>query len=82
MIWKDGQWRPCGKVCKNAQSLSVHKIRDHTGQQSCDMILPGKDGQLSLCGTVCNNVRALKDHKRAHRKHKPVDVEQNDTFVP
>ena len=46
--------KPCGKVCNNAKTLSNHKRKDHTGQQTCREMVGGK-----LCGEVCDNAQAL-----------------------
>ncbi|WP_257255048.1 MULTISPECIES: hypothetical protein [unclassified Endozoicomonas] len=61
---EDGQPRPCGKICKNAAALSVHKSSYHTGQKLCDATFVGEDGQPRLCGKVCKNAKGLSDHKR------------------
>ncbi|WOG26944.1 hypothetical protein [Endozoicomonas sp. 8E] len=60
---KNGQQRPCGKVCKNARALSVHKRKIHSGQQTCNETVAGKDGQLRPCGKVYKCAKALSGHK-------------------
>ncbi|WP_257281757.1 hypothetical protein [Endozoicomonas sp. ISHI1] len=67
LVGRDGQQRPCGKVYKNAQSLSVHKSSYHTGQKVCGVTLVEGEGQSRLCGTVCKNAQALWNHKKKHQ---------------
>ncbi len=64
LIGEDGQHRQCGKTCKNAHALSVHKSRYHTGQKTCTVIVIKEDGQEQLCGTVCKHGKALSEHKK------------------
>ncbi|AMO57991.1 hypothetical protein EZMO1_4063 [Endozoicomonas montiporae CL-33] len=63
VVGEDGQQRPCGTVCKNAQDLLNHKRIDHTGQQTCDV----EDDQQQPCGTACKNAKALSDYKRQYQ---------------
>ncbi|WOG27026.1 hypothetical protein [Endozoicomonas sp. 8E] len=75
MIGKDGQPKPCGKICKNARVLADHKRKDHTGQQTCNLTLVGEDGQQRPCGQVCKNARALSSHKSgAHSGQRTCDA--------
>ncbi|WP_257255387.1 hypothetical protein [Endozoicomonas sp. SESOKO3] len=64
VIWEDGQPRPCGKICRSAQILSVHKSRYHTGQKTCEVSVIGEDGKPRPCGKICRNGQVLTDHKR------------------
>ncbi|WOG27075.1 C2H2-type zinc finger protein [Endozoicomonas sp. 8E] len=64
LIGENGQLLQCGKVFKNAESLSRHKKGLHTGQQTCDVTVVGEDGQQWSCGTVCKNTIVLSNHKR------------------
>ncbi|WOG27060.1 C2H2-type zinc finger protein [Endozoicomonas sp. 8E] len=64
LIGENGQLLQCGKVFKNAESLSTHKKRLHTGQQTCDVTVVGEDGQQQSCGMACKNAKALSNHKR------------------
>ncbi|WOG27037.1 hypothetical protein [Endozoicomonas sp. 8E] len=75
LIEEDGQHRPCGKTCKNARALSVHKSRYHTGQKTCTVIVVKEDGQEQLCRTICKNGKALSEHKkRDHTGQQICDV--------
>ncbi|WP_422137021.1 hypothetical protein [Endozoicomonas sp. ALD040] len=65
LVSEDGLQRPCGTVCKNAQALTDHKRRDHSGQQSCGLPVVGMDGLQRTCGKICKNIQALMSHKRA-----------------
>ncbi|WP_257281170.1 hypothetical protein [Endozoicomonas sp. ISHI1] len=72
---EDGQQLQCGKVFKNAKSLSYHISKYHSGQKTCDLTLVGEDGQLQPCGTVCKNAQALLNHKRRdHVRQQTCDV--------
>ncbi|WOG27107.1 hypothetical protein [Endozoicomonas sp. 8E] len=75
VIGKDDQPRPCGKVCKNAQVLSLHRRMYHSGQKTCHTIVAGKDGQQRPCGKICKNLTSLHNHKsNAHSAQKTCDV--------
>ncbi|WOG27020.1 hypothetical protein [Endozoicomonas sp. 8E] len=81
IVREDGQQQPCGRICKHAQELSTHKRKKHSGQKTCEVQVVGEDRRQRPCGKICKNAKALSDHKRMHRKHKPVDVNQ-DIIVP
>ncbi|WP_368736438.1 hypothetical protein [Endozoicomonas sp. ONNA1] len=51
----------------NAQALSDHKRKDHTGEQTCPE-----------CQKTLPNVNALSDHRRQHRKRKPDDAKSSN----
>ncbi|WOG27063.1 C2H2-type zinc finger protein [Endozoicomonas sp. 8E] len=72
LIGENGQLLQCGKVFKNAESLSTHKKGLHTGQQTCDVTVVGEDGQQQSCGMACKNAKALSNHKR--RDHSGVQT--------
>ncbi|WOG27125.1 hypothetical protein [Endozoicomonas sp. 8E] len=75
VVEKDGQKRPCGRVYKNAKSLSAHKRKGHPGQRTCAISMIGKDGQQQSCATICSNVQALVSHKsRCHSGQQTCDV--------
>ncbi len=76
VVGKNGLQQPCGKACRSAKAMSSHKSKYHTGQKTCEVTVVGEDGQPQPCGKVCNTAQALNNHKRVHRKHKPVDVDQ------
>ncbi|WP_257281748.1 hypothetical protein [Endozoicomonas sp. ISHI1] len=65
VVWEDGQLRPCGKVSRNVQALSVHKSKYHTGQKVCDVLVDGADGQQQPCRKICINAATLWNHKRS-----------------
>ncbi|WOG27118.1 hypothetical protein [Endozoicomonas sp. 8E] len=67
IVGKNGQQRPCGRVCRNAKFLSFHKSRYHTGLKTCNVNVIGQDDQQRPCGKTCNDAKALADHKR--RQH-------------
>ncbi|WOG27111.1 hypothetical protein [Endozoicomonas sp. 8E] len=69
------------KIGNDGQTLSDHKIKkDHSRQKICDFTVIREDGLEGPCGRVCNNINALRKHKRKHRKRKPDDVRQVDSF--
>ncbi len=71
VIGKDGQLWPCGKVCKNAQALSLHRRMHHSGQETCNATVAGKDSQQRPCGKICKNLSSLYNHKsNAHSGQK------------
>ncbi|WP_257281464.1 hypothetical protein [Endozoicomonas sp. ISHI1] len=75
VIQKNGQQRPCGKVCKNAKALSVHRSMAHSGKKTCGVSVVREDGLLRPCGQVCKNACALSDHKRKeHTGQQTCDV--------
>ncbi|WP_257279922.1 hypothetical protein [Endozoicomonas sp. ISHI1] len=75
IVTRDGQPRPCGIICKNATSLSAHKSRAHTGQQTCNLTVIREDGQPQPCGVVCKNAASLSVHKsKVHTGQKICDV--------
>ncbi len=63
LVMEDGLQRPCGHVCKNAQALSSHKSKYHTGEKTCDATLVLEDGHQQPCGKVCKNAQVLMNHK-------------------
>ncbi|WOG26913.1 hypothetical protein [Endozoicomonas sp. 8E] len=65
MVGEDGQ-RLCGRLFKNAQTLSNHKNRCHTGQKSCTATIVGNDGLQQPCGRLFKNVQALSTHKQRY----------------
>ncbi|WOG27010.1 hypothetical protein [Endozoicomonas sp. 8E] len=72
---KNGQQRPCGKICKNTSALKVHKSRYHTGQRTCYTAVVPENGEKRPCGRVCNNAQALSEHKkRDHTGQQICDV--------
>ncbi|WP_257288272.1 MULTISPECIES: hypothetical protein, partial [unclassified Endozoicomonas] len=74
VIGEDGQLRPCGKVYKNARSLSDHRIKFHSGQRTCDTPVIGENGQQQPCGITCKNAKVLSYHKnRYHSGPKTCD---------
>ncbi|WP_257255384.1 MULTISPECIES: hypothetical protein [unclassified Endozoicomonas] len=69
LVGKDGQQQPCGRAFSNAQSLSCHKSKYHTGKKTCNVTVVGKDDQQRPCGIVFRNACALGNHKRSfHRR--------------
>ncbi|WP_422137173.1 hypothetical protein [Endozoicomonas sp. ALC020] len=74
VVLKGGEQQPCGKVFKNAISLSSHKRRCHTGPKVCDLTVMREDGQQGPCGMVYKNAGSLVNHKRTfHTGQKTCD---------
>ncbi len=72
---EDGQLLQCGKVLKDAKSLSRHIGNSHSGQKICDLTVVGEDSQPQPCGSVCKNAQALQNHKRRdHTTQQTCDV--------
>ncbi len=67
----------CGKVFKNAKTLSHHKSYYHSGQKTCHLTVFGEDGQPQTCGNICKNAQALWNHKK--RKH--TDNSQQTCYI-
>ncbi|WP_410493846.1 C2H2-type zinc finger protein [Endozoicomonas sp. 8E] len=61
----------CQKTLPNAQALSHHKRRDHTGAQTCPE-----------CQKTLPNAQALSDHRRQHRKRKIADLHKDNEISP
>ncbi|WP_257288338.1 MULTISPECIES: hypothetical protein, partial [unclassified Endozoicomonas] len=75
VVGKDGQSRPCGKLCKHARALVNHKRRYHTGQKTCDVTVVGEDCQQQPCGKLCENAQSLLAHKsKCHGKQQTCEV--------
>ncbi|WOG27000.1 hypothetical protein [Endozoicomonas sp. 8E] len=71
LVGEDGQQQPCGKVCKNPQSISSHKASTHNGQQTFLMPVFGEVGLMCPCGRIYKNAKALSAHKsRVHTEPK------------
>ncbi|WOG27031.1 hypothetical protein [Endozoicomonas sp. 8E] len=64
IVDKNSQPKPCRKICKNVNALSVHKSKFHTGQKACYVMVVGEDGQQQPCRKICKHASALTDHKR------------------
>ncbi|WOG26994.1 hypothetical protein [Endozoicomonas sp. 8E] len=77
VVGENNQPQPCGAGFENARALSNHKISFHSRQLICDVTVVRKDGKQRPCGMACKNAKGLSNHKRAHRKRKPVDVDQD-----
>ncbi|WP_422132423.1 MULTISPECIES: hypothetical protein [unclassified Endozoicomonas] len=77
MVGEDGQQRRCGRTYKNAGALSSHKSIAHSGKKTCSMTVVGHDGHQQQCAKIFKNAKALSKHKRLHRKHKPLEADQD-----
>ncbi|WP_257254757.1 MULTISPECIES: hypothetical protein, partial [unclassified Endozoicomonas] len=56
-VGADGQWRPCGRVCKDAQALSNHKRR-HRKRKPADL---DEDDKLSAPADKVNKCDYLRN---------------------
>ncbi|WP_422411205.1 MULTISPECIES: hypothetical protein [unclassified Endozoicomonas] len=63
VVGRDGQQKPCGKVCKRAQDLPEHKCKYHDGPKTCNVTVVWQNGQPQSCGRTCKNSSALSTHK-------------------